>query len=416
MNVEIVTIGDELLIGQVIDTNSAWMAQQLNEAGFRVVWKTSIGDDEQDIINAFSAALKRADVVLVTGGIGPTKDDITKKTLCKFFHTELVESPETLTNIKEILRKSDKTLNELTASQALVPKDCTVIQNKAGTAPITWFDRNGKVLVSMPGVPFEMKWVMSNEIIPRLAKHFQRDVFILHRTLYVANFTESKLAMRLEDFETTLPDYIKLAYLPAAGLIRLRLTGQHKDGQMLTEHIDSLFYELHQILGDNIVTDSDEAIEIVLGNLLRKKGYTLGTAESCTGGRIAHAITSVPGASDYYTGGVVVYSNAMKEALLGVSPSTLQQYGAVSEEVVLEMLKGTQKRIGCHCAIAVSGIAGPSGGTPEKPVGTVWIGVASGDKYRIRMFHFGTNREQNILKSTTIALLFMKGLLDETEN
>ena len=415
MNVEIITIGDELLIGQVIDTNSAWIAQQLNEIGFKVIWKTSVRDLENDIIQAFDLAMNRAEVVLVTGGIGPTKDDITKKTLCKYFKTKLVQSPEVLENIKQLLQKSDKTLNQLTADQALVPENCTIIQNQVGTAPVTWFEQKGKILVSMPGVPFEMKWIMTNEIIPRLKKHFNRDIYINHKTLYVANHTESNLAIKLTKFEENLPPFIKLAYLPAAGLIRLRLTGEHPQKTQLEETINNTFEQLRQILGTDIVTDCDEAIEKVLGKKLLEKKYTLATAESCTGGQIAHAITTIPGASAYYKGGVIVYSNEMKEHLLGISSETLRKYGAVSQETVIEMLHKTQKRLLSHCAIAVSGIAGPTGGTPEKPVGTVWIGVAAGKNYRTYMFHFGNNREQNIQKSATVAMLLLKGLLDEID-
>ena len=413
MNVEIITIGDELLIGQVIDTNSAWIARQLGDMGFHTVWKTTVGDVEDDIMEAVSVAFKRADLALVTGGIGPTKDDITKKTLCRIFNTRLIESFEVMENIKEIFNLSNKHMNDLTASQAMVPECAIVLPNKVGTAPGMWFERGEKVLVSLPGVPFEMKRVMKNEVIPRLKKHFLRNLFILHRSLYVTYFSESDLAMRLEDFETALPEFIKLAYLPSAGLIRLRLTGEHKDEQLLSEQIDSFFFDLKELLGENVVIDTDEPIEAVVGRLLRERGYTLGTAESCTGGNIARLITSVAGASDYYAGGVVTYSNAMKEQLLGVLPELLKQFGAVSGEVVTEMLRGTQRHLGSDCAVAVSGIAGPGGGTPEKPVGSVWIGAAVGSWYEVKFYRFGNNREHNIAKSSTLALLMLKKLLEE---
>ena len=412
MNVEIITIGDELLIGQVVDTNSAWMAQQLGKEGFHVAWKTTIGDVEGDIVEAIDAAFQRADLVLMTGGIGPTKDDITKKTLCKIFDSGLIESPEVLANINELFKRNNKVLNELTASQAMVPEKALIMQNRAGTAPAMCFECDGKVLVSMPGVPFEMKWLMENEIIPYLKHHFKRDLFICHRTLYVANYTESRLALRLTAFEEALPEYVKLAYLPAAGLIRLRLTGEYSDEQQLTEQVDSLFFRLKGLLGDNVVADSDEAIELIVGKQLRGKGLSLCTAESCTGGNIAHLVTSVAGASDYFSGGVIVYSNAVKEQLLGVSSTTLEQFGAVSREVVSEMLNGALSRFGSDCAIAVSGIAGPGGGTPEKPVGTVWIGATVGECSEVRLFHLGNNREHNIAKASTMALLMLKALLD----
>ena len=413
MNVEIITIGDELLIGQVIDTNSSWMAQKLGEEGFHVVRKTSIGDIESDIIEAVGAAFGRVDLVLTTGGIGPTKDDITKKTLCKIFDSELVKSPEVLANINELFKKNNKVLNELTASQAVVPEKALIIQNRAGTAPAMCFERNEKVLISMPGVPFEMKWLMENEIIPHLKQRFKRDLFICHRTLHVANYTESRLAMQLSDFEEELPDYIKLAYLPAAGLIRLRLTGENADERLLDEQIDSLFFQLKGILGDNVVADSDDAIEAVIGKQLREKRLTFCVAESCTGGNIAHLITSVAGASDYFSGGVVVYSNAAKQQILGVSETTLERFGAVSREVISEMLGGTLARFGSDCAVAVSGIAGPGGATSDKPVGTVWIGASACGQSEICLFQFGNNREHNIAKASTMALLMLKALLDK---
>ena len=413
MNVEIITIGDELLIGQVVDTNSSWMGQQLGKEGFRIAWKTTIGDVENDIVLAVEAAFKRADLILMTGGIGPTKDDITKKTLCKLFNTHLVESPEVLANINELLARRQKALNELTASQAMVPEGAGIIQNRAGTAPCTWFERKGKVLVSMPGVPFEMKWLMENGVIPRLKQRFKRDLFISHRSLYVANFTESALAMHLSGLEDDLPPYIKLAYLPASGLIRLRLTGEHVDEEVLNCRIDSFFVRLKEALGNNVVVESDEGVASVVGKLLSEKELTLCTAESCTGGNIARLITAIPGASSYFNGGAVVYSNKLKEQLLGVSPHALEQFGAVSCEVVGEMLAGTTARFGCDCAIAVSGVAGPGGGTPEKPVGTVWIGAAVRDRSETRLFHLGNNRENNIDKASILALLMLKSLLDK---
>ena len=413
MNVEIITIGDELLIGQVVDTNSAWMARQLGKEGFHVARKTSIGDVKNDIIEAINSAFKRTDLVLITGGIGPTKDDITKKTLCEIFESELVESPDVLANINNLFKKSNKALNELTAAQAMVPEKALIMQNRMGTAPAMCFEHGGKVLISMPGVPFEMKWLMENEVIPYLKHRFRRDLFICHRTLYVANYTESKLALTLTDFEESLPEYIKLAYLPASGLIRLRLTGELGDEQQLNERIEARFLELKIILGENVVADSDDAIEVIVGELLRDKGLTLCTAESCTGGNIARMITAVAGASDYFSGGAVVYSNAMKERLLGVSAVALAKFGAVSGEVVAEMLSGALTRFGSDCAVAVSGIAGPGGGTPEKPIGTVWIGAAVGECSDVRLFKLGNNREHNIAKASTMALLMLKTLLDK---
>lgn len=412
MEVEIITIGDELLIGQVVDTNSAWMGQLLGDAGFHVVRKVTVGDKEEDMLDAFSAAMKRSRIVLVTGGIGPTKDDITKKTLCKFFRTGLRFSEEVLENIEDIFWKSGKIMNELTRSQAYVPENGTVIQNKMGTAPVTWFDSGDHVLVSMPGVPYEMKWVMKEEIVPRLKKKFHRDEYIRHQTLWVNGYTESALAIRLGEFENGLPAFMKLAYLPTPGLIRLRLSAYYTDENAVDSAIKEQTRKLKTILGGNILAEEDKPIQEIMGELLRHKNLTLGTAESCTGGKIAEMITSVAGSSDYFVGSVVAYSNQVKHHVLNVSETSLQTYGAVSREVVEEMVSGAMKTLGSDCAVATSGIAGPGGGSPEKPVGTVWIAVSYKEKVRSRLFLFGKNREQNILRASNMALLMLKELVE----
>lgn len=411
MNVEIITIGDELLIGQVVDTNSAWIGQALGNEGFRVVWRTTVGDNEQDMLDAFDAAMNRAQIVLVTGGIGPTKDDITKQTLCKYFHTRLRFSQEVYENIETIFSRGGRVMNELTRNQALVPEDCTVIQNTAGTAPVTWFERNGKILVSMPGVPYEMKWIMSNEIIPRLKKKFLQDVYIKHHTCWVKSHTESLLAIKLTEFEEALPEYIKLAYLPQPGIIRLRLSAYCDTESEALRIITEQALKLREILGENIIVEEDKPVHEMIGELLIKMNLTLGTAESCTGGRIAAQLTSIPGSSAYFVGSIVCYANRVKEQLLGVSPLDLSEKGAVSKEVVEQMAKGTLLTLGCDCSVATSGIAGPSGGTPEKPVGTVWIAAACRDKVRSELFHFGTNREQNMLRASNMALLMLLDML-----
>lgn len=411
MNVEIITIGDELLIGQVVDTNSAWIGQALGNEGFRVVWRTTVGDNEQDMLDAFDAAMNRAQIVLVTGGIGPTKDDITKQTLCKYFHTHLRFSQEVYENIETIFSRGGRVMNELTRNQALVPEDCTVIQNTAGTAPVTWFERNGKILVSMPGVPYEMKWIMSNEIIPRLKKKFLQDVYIKHHTCWVKGHTESLLAIKLTEFEEALPEYIKLAYLPQPGIIRLRLSAYCDTESEALRIITEQALKLREILGENIIVEEDKPVHEMISELLIKMNLTLGTAESCTGGRIAAQLTSIPGSSAYFVGSIVCYANRVKEQLLGVSPLDLSEKGAVSKEVVEQMAKGTLLTLGCDCSVATSGIAGPSGGTPEKPVGTVWIAAACRDKVRSELFHFGTNREQNMLRASNMALLMLLDML-----
>ena len=413
MNVEIITIGDELLIGQVVDTNSAWMGQLLGDEGFRVVRRTSVGDEEQDILDAFQAAMQRAQIVLVTGGIGPTKDDITKKTLCTYFGCGMHFSDEVFETIQQIYCRSGRQMNELTRGQAMVPDDCTVIQNQAGTAPCTWFERNGKVLISMPGVPSEMKWLMTNEVMPRLKQFFRQDVFIRHKTCWVSGYPESVLAIKLTSFEEEMPSFVKLAYLPQPGLIRLRLSAYAENEEQAVKAIAEQTEKLHTLLSGHILADEDKAIEILVGELLREKKRWMGTAESCTGGRIANMITLIPGSSDYFKGGVVAYSNEVKQHLLGVSEESLIRHGAVSREVVEQMAQGVVRNLGCDCAVATSGIAGPGGGTPEKPVGTVWIAAALKDRVISECYHFGTVRDQNIQRAANMALLMLVHLLQE---
>ncbi|MDR3266783.1 MAG: competence/damage-inducible protein A [Tannerella sp.] len=411
MNVEIITIGDELLIGQVVDTNSAWMANILNESGFKVVKKISVGDIAEDIMNAVDDAFRNVSIVLLTGGLGPTKDDLTLKTLCKYFDSGLHFSEETLANIEELMKKRSFTINKLTRNQAMVPDKATVIQNKMGTAPCTWFERDGKVLISMPGVPYEMKWLMSNEIVPRLKDRFQRDLFIKHCTIMISGLSESELAVQLTDFENDLPDFVKLAYLPQSGIIRLRLSACFNDENQVNETISTLKKQLLDIVKEYVLYDEDKKIEIIAGEELRKRGLTIGTAESCTGGAIASLITSVPGSSDYFVGSIVSYSNRVKNNVLGVSINDIETYGAVSKQVVEQMAQGALRVLGCDYAIATSGIAGPGGGTETKPVGTVWIAVANREKVISKEYHFTKDREQNIARATNVALmLLVKGL------
>ncbi|MCC8171372.1 MAG: competence/damage-inducible protein A [Parabacteroides sp.] len=413
MEVEIITIGDELLIGQVVDTNSAWMGQALGDEGFHVTRKVTVGDVEADMLSAFGEAMERSRIVLVTGGIGPTKDDITKKTLCRFFDTELRFSEEVLANIEEMFRTTGKEMNLLTRNQAYVPAKCTVIQNRAGTAPVTWFEKDGKVLVSLPGVPYEMKWAMETEIIPRLKQKFRQDMYISHQTFWVSGYTESGLAMRLEKFEEELPPFITLAYLPTPGLIRLRLSAYYPDKETEDAAMAEQSEKLRTLLGGNILAEEDKPVEILIGEMLRKKKLTLGTAESCTGGKIAALITSVAGSSGYFVGGIVSYSNNVKHQVLDVSNLSLDTYGAVSRQVVEEMAAGAMKTLNCDCAVATSGVAGPGGGTPDKPVGTVWIAVAWKDTVKSQLFRFGKNREQNITRAANMALLMLNDLLKE---
>jgi nicotinamide-nucleotide amidase len=399
INVEIITIGDELLIGQVIDTNSAWMAVELNKAGLDVQYKTTVGDNEKDILDAFERAFSRASIVLVTGGIGPTKDDITKKTLCRYFNTRLVFDETTLETIQEIFTGLSKTLNALTREQAYVPENCTVIQNKMGTAPVTWFEKDGKVLVSMPGVPYEMKWAMTHEILPRLQRTFMVSDSIQHHTFWVKNFTESLLAMHIESFEEALPGHITLAYLPTSGLIRLRLTGKSSDRETLQQEMEEQREKLLALLPGDILSEEDQALEYMLDKLLKEKGLTLSVAESCTGGKLASLFTAIPGCSQYFKGGVVSYSNEAKADVLRVNLWDINQYGAVSQTVVEQMAAGAQRIFQSDCSIATSGIAGPGGGTPDKPVGTVWIAVTYQNQIRSQLFHFSKDRENTVLRA-----------------
>jgi nicotinamide-nucleotide amidase len=411
MTVEIITIGDELLIGQVVDTNSAWMAKILNDNGFQVVRKVAVGDDSDDIKKAVGDARSRVPIVLITGGLGPTKDDITLKTLCEYFNTSMHFSKEVYDHIEHMFRERGFVMNKLTRNQAMVPEKTTVIQNDAGTAPCTWFEQDGGILVSMPGVPYEMKWLMENEIIPRLKRKFRRDLYIRHQTCWVTGIPEAALAIRLTDFENNLPSFVKLAYLPQSGIIRLRLSAYSDDEKKAEDTIIRLQQQLEEILGEHIIAGEDKNIEIIVGERLRSEGLTVGTAESCTGGAIAALLTSVSGSSDYFLGSVVSYANEVKQHVLNVSGSDLEQYGAVSRQVVEQMAKGALHVLGCDYAVATSGIAGPGGGTPEKPVGTIWIAVANKDTVLSKVYHFTAMREQNIQRTVNTSLLMLLDLL-----
>lgn len=407
MKAGIITIGDEILIGQIVDTNSAWMASKMTDAGFEIEEKQAIGDNTEQIKNTITDVFSRVDVILMTGGLGPTKDDITKKTLCEYFGTELVYNDDVLKNIEALF--VGRGVNELTRNQAYVPKDCTVIQNRAGTAPITWFDYKGKVLVSMPGVPYEMKYVMEHEIIPRLQKKYDIEAY-LKKVFIVGGYSESALAMHIADFEDNLPEGFGLAYLPSIGLMKLRLfvKGEHR----LTEFNEQV-KKLENRLGNAILAERDIPLEQILGERLFEKGLTLSTAESCTGGNIAHLITLIPGSSNYFKGSIVSYSNEAKMNLLKVSQKTLDLFGAVSEEVVQEMASGACKALNTDCAIAVSGIAGPDGGTEDKPVGTVWICTRYNNKSVARKYQGGQLRDTNITRASIIAMLQLLEMIEE---
>ncbi|MBQ7824669.1 MAG: competence/damage-inducible protein A [Bacteroidaceae bacterium] len=410
MNVEIITIGDELLIGQVVDTNSAWMAKELNAIGAEVLHITTVRDRKDEMIEAFNEAFTRVNVVLVTGGLGPTKDDITKQTLCDYFGTELVFSQEVYAHLENLLQRRGLQMNESNRAQALVPESCTVIQNAVGTAPIMWFEHDGRILVSMPGVPSEMKQVMTSDIIPRLSSFKQDAAVIVHHTCLVRNFAESVLSEFLDDFERNMPEDIKLAYLPTPGLIRLRLTARGTDEEKTKRNLDGQVKKLCGLLGNNILCNEDLSLTQIVGKFLKERGWMLSTAESCTGGNIAHQITKVPGSSAYFKGSVVAYSNEVKENVLGVSAADLTAFGAVSDPVVRQMCDGVCRLMNTECSVAVSGIAGPDGGTPDKPVGTVWIAAKCGDKIQTQLCSFASRRENNIARATQAALLLLVSL------
>ena len=413
----IITIGDELLIGQVVDTNSTWMAQQLNKAGILVVRRIAVGDVWEEIWKALDEESKHADIILITGGLGPTADDITKPLLNKYFNGKLVVDEGALQNVKYIFEKVlHRPMIERNLQQAEVPDTCKVIQNKRGTAPGMWFEKDGKVFVSMPGVPFEMKGMMDDYVIPELSAHF---IFphIIHRTLLTAGVGESFLAEQIKDFENALPAHVKLAYLPNYGMVRLRLSSVGFDRIAIEKEVDNLFKKLQQLVKENMVTNEDEPMEKVTGNLLIARNKTMCTAESCTGGYIAHLLTSIPGSSAFYDGSVVSYSYKAKEDLLNVSKEVLQTKGAVSEEVVIEMAKGALVAIQSNYVIAVSGIMGPNGGMPDKPVGTVWIAVGNSNKIEAQKLYFRFDRERNTQLTATNALnILRKFILADTPN
>ena len=411
MEVSIIAIGDELLIGQVVDTNSGWIAQEITPYGWRVKSVRVVADNAKEIKKAVEDAFNETDIVLTTGGLGPTKDDITKQTLCDFFGGELIYDKEVEKNVLEVVAKRSLTINPLTAAQAYVPSSCRVIQNKVGTAPIMWFEKDGKVLVSMPGVPFEMQEMMHTEVFPQLKKKFQKDETVEHRTFIVIGYSESLLAAALENFESSLPQEIHLAYLPKPGLVRLRLTGVSKDGDDLASKMEQAELLLKQTLAKSIICDKDMSVSEILGDLLSRKQLTVSTAESCTGGNIAHEITTVAGCSSYFKGTVVAYANEVKQEILGVSQQTLEKDGAVSEPTVRQMAEGVAQRLHTDCCIATSGIAGPGGGTEDKPVGTVWIAATANGKTVSELHRFAGNRSRVINHATTIAQLMLIKML-----
>jgi nicotinamide-nucleotide amidase len=390
------------------------MAQELNKAGIRVVRRVAVGDVWEEIWNALDEESKHAPIILITGGLGPTADDITKPLLCKYFGGKMIVDEGAKQNVVNIFARLNRPMIARNLSQAEVPDVCTVIQNKRGTAPGMWFSKGENVFISMPGVPHEMKGMMEEVVIPQLSKQFKLPV-ILHRTLLTAGVGESFLADLIQDFETALPAHIKLAYLPNYGMVRLRLTTSGFDKAVVEKEIDDQFIQLQTLVKSYLVTNEDEPMEKVVGNLLLAKNQTMCTAESCTGGYIAHLLTSIAGSSAFYDGSVVSYSYGAKEDLLGVNHQTILTHGAVSEEVVTEMAKGALQNIKSTYTIAVSGIMGPGGGMPEKPVGTVWIAIGNADKIVAQKMHFRFDRARNIQLTATYALNLLRQFILEQE-
>ncbi|MGI6339807.1 MAG: competence/damage-inducible protein A [Bacteroidales bacterium] len=403
MKAEIITIGDELLIGQTIDTNSSWIGAELSRAGFDIIRKSSIQDNRISILEALESASGRVDVVLITGGLGPTSDDITKQTLCEFFHTKLVVNQNVLAMINEMAKRRNMQMNENNRKQAEVPESCKVLTNATGTAPGMWFEKGKTIFVSMPGVPNEMKYIMNEHVLPELKKLFTSQV-VIHRNIMTYGLPEAMLAETLSSFEADLPPEIKLAYLPSFGVIKLRLTGKGKNREHIAKLIDAQVIRLYSEIPEFIYGENEETLEMTAGKLLTKKGITMCTAESCTGGNIARLITSIPGSSAYFTGSIIAYDNSVKSLLLDVDKEAIMKEGAVSEKIVRLMAEGARKLLKTDFALATSGIAGPDGGTPEKPVGTVWIAVASQKRSVAEKHVFSIDRTININRFSLAAL------------
>lgn len=410
MNATVITIGDEILIGQIVDTNSAWIGQKFSELGVKLYEIISVGDDATQIKEALDRAKASSSIVIMTGGLGPTKDDITKKTLVEYFNSELVLNEAVWERMKQIFEKRGLKVLEMNRSQAMIPKDCIMLPNQRGTAQGMWFEKENVVFISMPGVPHEMKHLMETQVLPKLREKFSFPQ-IIHTTIMTAGAGESVIANMLNDFENELPANFKLAYLPDLGAVKLRLTASG-DTKELNQEARAQKEKMKTILGNYVYTEGEEKLEKVIGKMLLEKNETVSCAESCTGGYIAHLFTSVPGSSKYFEGGIVSYSYDVKEKLLGVKNTTLNNVGAVSEECVREMLEGLLKTTGTTYGISVSGIAGPDGGTPDKPVGTVWIAVGSSTNIVARKFQFFPSRMENIRVFSNAALNMLRLFID----
>lgn len=407
---EIITIGDEILYGQITDTNSQWISAELDKLGIKTVRKSSVGDTEQAILDIFEESSKRADVVFVTGGLGPTKDDITKKTFCKYFNSKIIDHPQAKLDVEAYFQKRNFVLSQTNESQYQLPSNATYIQNTMGTAPGMWFDHEGVIYVSMPGVPYEMKGLMSLSILPKLQEHFKTPV-IFHKVIRTIGIGESTLAEMIDAWEDALPSHIKLAYLPSMGSVRLRLTGFGEDLKIIEKQVEEEFDKVFPTIQQFVYGYGKDELEEVIGRILTEKKQTVAVAESCTGGYLGHQFTKVSGSSAYFMGGILAYDNSVKINQLSVNPDTLLNHGAVSEETIKEMAENIRKKLNTTYGLATSGIAGPNGGTPEKPVGTIWIAIATENQTITKKLSFGGFREQNIHLTTLNILNLLRSIL-----
>jgi nicotinamide-nucleotide amidase len=409
---EILTIGDEILYGHITDTNSQFISTALDKAGIQVLRKTSVGDNKETIVSALKSAEEVADVILITGGLGPTKDDITKKTLVEYFQTTLVMNEEVLAHVQWLFASRGRIMSDLNKGQALLPANAQVIHNAVGTAPGMWIEHQGKVFISMPGVPHEMKKMMEDIIIPKLRGHFKTPS-IIHKWVKTINIPESTLAEKIEKWEDALPAHIKLAYLPKLGQVRLRLTGKGEDAQVLNTQLEEQIAQLVPIIKENIYGFEDDEIEKVVGNLLMQQEKTISTAESCTGGYLAHLFTSIAGSSRYFIGSIVAYSNQIKMNELGVSQSILEEHGAVSEPTIRGMAEGIRKKFGTSIGLATSGVAGPDGGSPDKPVGTVWVAYSDENETISKKLSLTQDRMLNVTLTANYILNLLRMKLSD---
>ncbi len=411
MKAEIITIGDELLIGQVVDTNAAWIARECNLAGIEICRITSVPDSRQPILEALVHAGEHADLVILTGGLGPTRDDRTKKVLCGYFDTRLVFHQPTFEEIKERFKQRNIAMTPLNRNQALIPEACTVLPNKMGTAPGLWFEKNNTVFVAVPGVPYEMKYLITEQVLPRLREKGKTKA-IYHRTVLTQGIAESVLAEKLEEWEDNLPEGVRMAYLPSPLVVRLRLSMVGEDLQRVKKVVEEEIRKLMKYIPGYIFGYDEDQLAGVTGRMLAEKNQTLAVAESCTGGYLSHLITSIPGSSVYFKGSVTAYTNTIKQDLLGVRKESLETFGAVSRQVAEEMVMGVKERFKVDYAVATTGIAGPGGGTPEKPIGTVWIAVAGpGKRYAYNYVFAGDERERNIIRSSQTALQLLRRMI-----